>query len=137
MGKHAKRSDPKTSDQYQDHGTKRRRSRRGTVAGTGHTAATGPEPRIESLEATPKTSPKLSKDRQLTERERWSIEQRPPHCETHTMPGAAVAIPWTGRSWASMVNAGAFAARSSWSNNGVTNNGTLSASFGKSSSSRS
>lgn len=79
MGKHAKRSDPKTSGQYQDHGTKRRRSRRVTVAGTGHNAAIGPEPRIESLEATPKTSPKSSKDRQLTERERWLLEQRPPH----------------------------------------------------------
>lgn len=73
MGKHAER--PASGDEGQDRGKKRRGSRRVTVAGTGPNTATGPEPRIESIEP----QPKRSKDRQLTQRERWMLEQRPPH----------------------------------------------------------
>lgn len=66
---------PESGNKRQDGGKKRRGSRRVTVAGTGPQSATGPEPRIESIEP----QPKPSKDRQLTERERWMLEQRPPH----------------------------------------------------------
>lgn len=75
MGKHAERPDPKTGDDDQNHGKTRRGSRRVTVSGTGPDTATGPEPRIESIQ--PKTKP--SKDQKLSERERWMLEQRPPH----------------------------------------------------------
>lgn len=56
--------------------TKRKRgTRRVTVAGTGNASADGPEPRIETVEpATKKTT-----DNELSERDRWLLEQKPPH----------------------------------------------------------
>lgn len=68
-------TDDNTVDDGRPRAKRRRGSRRVTVAGTGPDAATGPEPRIESIE--PKT--KQSKTDKLSERERWMLEQRPPH----------------------------------------------------------
>lgn len=75
MGKHAERPDSEKRDDDQSSRKKRRGSRRLTVSGTGPDTATGPEPRIELIQ--PKTKP--SKDQKLSERERWMLEQRPPH----------------------------------------------------------
>lgn len=50
-----------------------RKPRRATAPGTGPTTANGPEPRLESMQ------PELRSVKTLTERDRWIIEQKPPH----------------------------------------------------------
>src|SRR5690625_37523 len=52
----------------------KRRRRRVTVAGTGPASADGPEPRLEDLK--PKTDTPRNK---LSERDRWMLEEKPPH----------------------------------------------------------
>lgn len=78
MGKHADPSGSDTNDDdHRTRGKKRRGSRRVTVAGTGPNTATGPEPRIDSIQ--PETKQTKNKASKLSERERWMLEQRPPH----------------------------------------------------------
>lgn len=74
MGKHANDSDDAHRD-AKHREPKPRKPRRATVAGTGPATSDGPEPRLESIE--PKTKP--TGGQKLSERERWMLEQRPPH----------------------------------------------------------
>jgi len=55
---------------------KRRGHRRATAAGTGPATADGPEPRIEQL--APET-PKPSKKKNLSARDRQILDEKPPH----------------------------------------------------------
>lgn len=52
-----------------------RRPRRATVAGTGPVEADGPEPKLKDLAP----DPVRRNTKQLTERERWMLEEKPPH----------------------------------------------------------
>lgn len=63
------------SDQENPKRTRKRGPRRATVAGTGPAAADGPEPKLDELN--PKT--KKSSQPNLSERDRWMLEQKPPH----------------------------------------------------------
>src|SRR5699024_6149775 len=51
----------------------RRKPRRATAPGTGPTTASGPEPRSDAVRSKPRS------DKKLTERDRWLLEQKPPH----------------------------------------------------------
>lgn len=51
----------------------RRKPRRATAPGTGPITANGPEPRIDAVRSKPHS------DKKLTERDRWLLEQKPPH----------------------------------------------------------
>ena len=57
-----------------DRPKRKRGPRRATVAGTGPADANTPEPRPEDL--TPEAQKPLKK---LSERDRWMLEQKPPH----------------------------------------------------------
>lgn len=50
--------------------------RRVTVAGTGPVTADGPGPRLDAMQPKPDQS---SQAKQLSERDRWMLEQKPPH----------------------------------------------------------
>lgn len=70
----------KTMTQQPDHDDTapqkpRRRPRRATVPGTGPVQADGPEPKLEDL--TP--APARRETKKLDERERWMLEEKPPH----------------------------------------------------------
>lgn len=58
-----------------DRARKRRGNRRVTAAGTGPTADAGPEPRTDAIQP----EPQGSKKNKLSERDRWMLEQKPPH----------------------------------------------------------
>lgn len=53
-----------------------RRPRRATVAGTGPAAADGPEPRLDDVQPTDKQAKKKAP---LSERDRWMLDEKPPH----------------------------------------------------------
>lgn len=70
--------EPKGSEEEDPKDKPARRSRRVTVAGTGLSAADGPEPRVESVQPERLLSAR-SKQQKLSERDRWMLDQKPPH----------------------------------------------------------
>ncbi|QCU77609.1 hypothetical protein E7744_04820 [Citricoccus sp. SGAir0253] len=65
-----------------DPSPRRRRHRRADAAGTGPAAADGPEPHLADPAApSPRRAERASRDGDaaLSERDRWLLEQRPPH----------------------------------------------------------
>src|SRR5699024_9964949 len=102
----------------------RRKPRRATAPATGPTTANGPEPRMDAGRSKPRSGKKL------TERDRWLLEQNPPHFYLHTIPDWAVAPACTGKSCSPTGNASVSAAKNSWSKTGVISVGTLALSVG-------
>lgn len=54
---------------------RKRGPRRATVPGTGPASADGPEPRLEKTQG----KDKKRKQQPLSERERWMLDEKPPH----------------------------------------------------------